>query len=211
MGGMISTFLTLVALAAAAVAVVWLRKMSNHVSDLGRRILESEDIEKIIKASERTMTFESRMTEHETKLEELVSNGGKVAQVVDKHTADLSAASEKSASFEQTTNKNGADIAENKERIKALTDEIQRLKEFQAATEKARGVILATFNDMQVAPSEDSPMIVPQEPNPEETSQEPEFGLGVPQAAESGETSEGSQEGQESQEEAERERVFEVL
>ena len=207
MGGIISTFLILAALATAAVAVVWLSKMNKHVSDLGRRILESEDVEKIIKASERTMTFESRMTEHEARLEQLLSSGGKVAQVVDKHTADLAAASEKSASFEQTASKNGADIAENKESINALRAEIQCLKDFQAATEKARTAILATFEDMQVAPSEGSPMTMGQAASSEEASREPEYGFEV----ESGETSEGSQEGQEGQEEAERERAFEIL
>ncbi|MHC4371524.1 MAG: hypothetical protein ACYSW8_28240, partial [Planctomycetota bacterium] len=190
--GMISTLsfvLALLSLAAAAVAVVWLQKLSKHMSDLGRRILESEEIEKIITASHKTMTFESRMSEcesktdmaqkqlasHEKKLSELFVSGGTVAKTVDKHSTDL---------------------AEDNKNIKALTNDMVRLKKFQAATEMTRTLVLAAFNAVQEGtPSEDSPSVASQAAETEETSQEPRGLRTVPQAAEPEETSEEPEDG----------------
>ncbi|MHC4301843.1 MAG: hypothetical protein ACYS7Y_31640, partial [Planctomycetota bacterium] len=190
--GMISTLsfvLALLSLAAAAVAVVWLQKLSKHMSDLGRRILESEEIEKIITASHKTMTFESRMSEcesktdmaqkqlasHEKKLSELFVSGGTVAKTVERHSADL---------------------AEGNKSIKALTNDMLRLKKFQAATEMTRTLVLAAFNAVQEGtPSEDSPSVASQAAETEETSQEPRGLRTVPQAAEPEETSEEPEDG----------------
>ncbi len=254
----LSVVLALLSLAAAGVAIGWLSKVSKHVSDLGMRILESEDIDKIIKASDKTITFESRMTaceekadgsqkqlaEHDTKLNGLTSNGAAVAQVVDRHSADLATASEKMASLEsrcdsfenfesrfegfknnvneklnqlpehetkinelatklesveETVNKNGSDLAQDSGSIRTLKEEIESLREFQTATEKARSLILAAFGDMQTSiPREDSPEVVPEAVEPAETSEEPEHSLIMaPEAPESGATSREPEEGQE--------------
>ena len=106
--------LALISLVAAAVAIGWLSIVSKHLSALGKRVLESEDIGRIIQAADKTASFESRMTgcqskadesqnqlaELQTRLSELASKQGPVEQMIDRHTADLAKASDKTASFE---------------------------------------------------------------------------------------------------------------
>jgi chromosome segregation ATPase len=105
--------LVLISLATAAVAIGWLSIVSKRLSALGQRVLESDDIGRIIQAADRTSSFESRMTvceskaddsqkqlpEHEKKLSELVSKQVAVEQMIKKHAVDLAMASEKAASF----------------------------------------------------------------------------------------------------------------
>jgi len=219
-------FLALLSLVVAVVAIGWLSIVSKHLSSLGRRVLESEEIGRIIQAADKTASFESRMAgcenkadenqnqlvEHETKLSELAAKLGASEQMMDRHTADLAKASEKMASFElrfdefennvgeklnqllehetklnelaaklesveQMANKNEAGLAEANPSIKALADEIQSLKKFQTATEKARSLILDAFTDMRpgILP-EEGLVTTPETAKPEETSQGPEEG-----------------------------------
>jgi chromosome segregation ATPase len=105
--------LVLISLATAAVAIGWLSIVSKRLSALGQRVLESDDIGRIIQAADKTSSFESRMTvceskadesqkqlpEHEKKLSELVSKQAAVEQMIKKHAVDLAMASEKAASF----------------------------------------------------------------------------------------------------------------
>ncbi len=105
---------TLSALAAAAVAIVWLTKVSKQLTDLGRRVLQSADIKKITEAAERTALYESRMTgceerteqsetkssEHENKLSELFSRLEAIEQTANGNATGLAEASEKTASVE---------------------------------------------------------------------------------------------------------------
>ena len=93
-------FLALLALAVAVVAIGWLLRLSKHMSELGKRVLESQDIGRIKEAVNKTESFESRMAgcehkadesqnqlaEHKTKLSELANN--------------LGASEQKTASFE---------------------------------------------------------------------------------------------------------------
>jgi len=106
--------LALISLVMAVVAIGWLSIVSKHLSGLGKRVLESEDIGRIIEAADKTVSFESRMTgceskadesqnqlvEHQTKLSELAAKLGAAEQMMDRHTADLAKTSEKMASFE---------------------------------------------------------------------------------------------------------------
>ncbi len=106
--------LALLALVVAVVAIGWLSRVSKYLSALGKRVLESEEIGRIIEAADKTVSFESRMAacenkadesqnqlvEHETRLSELAAKLGASEQMMDRHTADLAKASEKMASFE---------------------------------------------------------------------------------------------------------------
>jgi chromosome segregation ATPase len=106
--------LVLISLITAAVANGWLSIVSKHLSALGKRVLESEDIGRIIQAADKTASFESRMTncegqadksqnqlvEHETKLSELIAKQGTTEQMINKQAINLATASEKTASFE---------------------------------------------------------------------------------------------------------------
>jgi chromosome segregation ATPase len=107
-------FLALLSLMLAVVAIGWLSRVRKHLSALGMRVLESEDIGRVIQAADKTASFESRMTgceskadesqnqlmEHETKLSELAAKLGATEQMMDTHTTDLAQISEKMASFE---------------------------------------------------------------------------------------------------------------
>ena len=106
--------LALISLVVASVAIGWLSLVSKHLSVLGKRVLESQDIGRVIQAADKAASFESRMTgcegradesqsqlaEHETKLSELIAKQEAAGQMMDRHTADLAKASEKMASFE---------------------------------------------------------------------------------------------------------------
>ena len=105
---------TLISLLVAAIAIGRLSIVSKNLSALSKRVLESEDIGRIIQAADETASFESRMTgceskadesrnqlvEHETKLSELAAKQGAVDQTINKHTVDLAMASEEMASSE---------------------------------------------------------------------------------------------------------------
>jgi chromosome segregation ATPase len=161
--------LALLALAAAALAIGWLSRVNRHLSELGRRVLDSQDIGRINEAANKTETFESRMAGCERKADE----GQK--QLVEYKTK-LSELTTKLGSVEQMTKKNEACLAELIPNVKALADEIQTIKKFQTATEKVHGLILTAFTDMQA-------------------SMTPHEGLRTPlEAAEPKEASEGPQE-----------------
>ena len=110
----LTVFLALSSLGVATVAVVWLARVGKRLSELGMRLLESEDIEKIIGAAEKTASYESRMagcedrteqsenkiSEHETKLGELAVNLGTTEEMTKRNGAGFVEVSEKMASFE---------------------------------------------------------------------------------------------------------------
>ena len=167
----IALFLALIALAAAVVAIVWLLRVSKHLSELGMRVLESQDIGRIIQAADKTASYESRMTGCEHKADESQNQLGKHKTKLSELAATLEASEQKMASLEvrfdeldtrlgsvdQMANKNEAGLAETIPSIKALADEIQTLQKFQTATEKARSLILDAFTDMQASmPPEES-------------------------------------------------------
>ena len=163
-------FLALLSLVVAVVAIGWLSRVSKHLSALGRRVLESEEIGRIIEAADKTVSFESRMAGCENKADESQN------QLVE-HETKLSELTAKLESVEQMANKNEAGLAEANPSIKALADEIQSLKKFQTATEKARSLILDAFTDMRAGiPPEEGLGTTPETAKPEETSQGPEDG-----------------------------------
>jgi chromosome segregation ATPase len=106
--------LAFVSLVVAAIAIGWLSIVSKHLSALGKRVLESEDIGKVVQAADKTASFESRLSgcekstdegknqlvEHEAKLNELTDKQTSVQQIINRHAADLANTSEKMASFE---------------------------------------------------------------------------------------------------------------
>jgi septal ring factor EnvC (AmiA/AmiB activator) len=182
-------FLALIALVAAVVAIVWLSRVSKHLSELGMRVLESQDIGRINEAAKKTESFESRMAGCEQKADESQNQHGEHKTKLSKLAAKLEASEQKMASFEvrfdelatklgsveQMANKNEAGFAEAIPSIKALADEIQNLQKFQTATEKARSQILAAFTDMQASmPPEESLGTTPETAKQEEASQGPE-------------------------------------
>jgi chromosome segregation ATPase len=110
----IITALGLISLILAVVAIGWLSIVSKHLSSLGKRVLESEDIGRVIQAADKTGSFESRiagcenktnesqnkLAEHEKKLYELIDKLGASEQMINRHAVDLANTSEKMASFE---------------------------------------------------------------------------------------------------------------
>jgi len=107
-------FLVFLALLAAVVAIGWLSRVRTHLSELGRRVLASEDIERIYEAVDKAMSFETRMAgyenktdnsqhqlgEHQTRLKELAAQLGTNERVIEGHTTALSEVSDKIASLE---------------------------------------------------------------------------------------------------------------
>ena len=229
MPGMITTvfvFLAVFALVLAVAAIGWLARVSKRLSALGRRVLESEEIERIRAAADKTASFESRMAgcenkttqsqnqlaDHETKLRELAANLGATEQMANRNGTGLAGVSEKMSSFEsrlvrcenraeqsqdqlvdhekrgnelatklgsveQMADNIGADLAEANRSIKALADEIQSLRKFQTATQKACSLILAAFPDMRAnVPPEEGLGTTPETATPEESSQAPQEG-----------------------------------
>jgi len=182
-------FLALLAFAAAVIAIVWLSRVSKHLSELGIRVLESQDIGRIKEAAKKTESFESRMAGCEHKADESQNQLGEHKTKLSELAAKLEASEQKMASFEvrfdelttklgsveQMANKNEAGLAEAIPSIKAQADEIQNLQKFQTATEKAHSLIQAAFTDMQASiPPEESLVTTPETAKPEETSQGPE-------------------------------------
>jgi len=182
-------FLALLALAMAVIAIVWLSRVRKHLSELGIRVLESQDIGRIKEAANKTESFESRMAGCEHKADESQNQLGEYKTKLSELAAKLEASEQKMASFEvrfdelatklgsveQMANKNEAGLAEAIPSIKALADEIQNLQKFQTATEKAHSLIQAAFTDIQASiPPEESLVTTPETAKPEETSQGPE-------------------------------------
>jgi len=182
-------FLTLLALAMAVAAIIWLLRVSKHLSELGMRVLESQDIGRIKEAANKTESFESRMAgceekadesqnqlgKHKTKLSELADKLGASEQKMASFEVRFDKLATKLGSVEQMANTNDASLAEAIPSIKALADEIQNLQKFQTATEKAHSLIQAAFTDIQASIlPEDSLVTTPETAKPEETSQGPE-------------------------------------
>jgi septal ring factor EnvC (AmiA/AmiB activator) len=175
--GLITTslfVLALLSLVTAGIAIGWLVKLRKNLSVLGQRVLESEDIGKILQAAEKVGLYESRITgcqskadeckkqidEHETKLNQLVQLETKVNE----HAARLQ-------SVEKIAGRNEVDLAKADQNIKALTDEIEILQKFQTATEKTHSLIQAAFTDMGAGMSSDeSREVKPQIEEPQESS-----------------------------------------
>lgn len=177
------------ALAAAVFAIGWLLKVNKHLSDLGRRVLASQDIGRINEAANKTETFESRMAGCERKADEsqkqLMEYKTKLSAIADK----LGASEQKMASFEvrfdelaaklgsveQMATKNEACFDEMIPNIKALADEIQAIKKFQMATEKVHSLIQTAFTDMQASvPADEDLVTMPQAAKPQEASEGPQ-------------------------------------
>lgn len=144
MFGTITIVLALSALGAAIFAVVWVSKVNRYLSELGRRVLDSQDIGRINEAANKTETFESRMAGCERKAEE---NQKQLAE----NKTKLSELAARAGSIEQMARKNEACLTELVPNIKALADEIQTMKKFQTATEKVHSLIQAAFSDMQAS------------------------------------------------------------
>jgi septal ring factor EnvC (AmiA/AmiB activator) len=183
--------LALLALAVAVVTIGWLLRLSKHISELGRRVLESQDIGRIKEAANKIGSFESRMAgcehkadesqnqlaEHKTKLSELADKLGASEQKMASFEVRFDELAAKLGSVEQMANKNEASLAESIPSIKALADEIQTLQKYQTATEKARSLVLAAFTDMGASiphAHEEDLVTTPEIPKQEETSQGPE-------------------------------------
>lgn len=185
----ITIVLALLALAAAVVAIGWLSRVNKHLSELGRRVLESQDIGRIKEAANKTESFESRMAgcehkadenqnqlaEYKTKLSELAAKLGASEQKTASFEVRFDELATKLGSVEQMANKNEASLTEAIPSIKALADETQTLQQFQTATEKAHSLILDAFTDMRASmPHGEGLGTTPETAKPEETSQGPE-------------------------------------
>jgi len=216
--------LAVISLVVAAVAIGWISLVSSRLSALGRKVLASEDIGRVIQAADKTDSFESRLTgckskadesqnqlaELQTKLSEIAVKLGAFGQMMDRLTTDLTTTSEKTASFELRfdgfendfreklnqllqfetkvnelasnlrsiegkVNNNGSGLAQADRSIKALTDEIESLKEFQTTTEKTHRLLQAAFTDTRTSmPHEEGLSITSETARLEETLQEPE-------------------------------------
>lgn len=201
--GMMAESLALISLVAAGAAIGWLLVVRKQLLSLGKRILESEDIGRILQAAEKVGTFESRMTgcenkagesqrqlsEHETKLGELISKQGASEQGIAGYSADLAKISNqlselqtkvnefasKIESIEATAGRNETGLTEIIPSIKNLAEEIQNLQKFQTATEKTHSLIQAAFADMGANMSpEEGEQITHHVTEPEQNQQWPE-------------------------------------
>jgi chromosome segregation ATPase len=106
--------LALISFTFAIIAIVWLSKISKHLSALGKRVLESGDIDRVIQAADKTVSFRSRiagleskadenksqLAEFQTQLSEITAKLDVTGQTIDKYTSDLAKISEKMTSFE---------------------------------------------------------------------------------------------------------------
>jgi chromosome segregation ATPase len=132
--GMVTISLAVLSLVAAVVAIGWVSILKKHLSVLGQRVLESEDIGRVIQAADKVGTFESRMTgcenktedskkqfaEHETKLSELIAGQRETKQRMEGYSADVSKISEKTASFEHRFNEFESSVGEKLNRLLEL-------------------------------------------------------------------------------------------
>jgi DNA repair ATPase RecN len=174
--------LALISLVVAAIAIVWLSMVRKHLSTLGKRVREFEDVAKASQAAGKTESFESRITaceskadesqnklaECETTMDEIVFKVGQVEQIMKKHAVELANTLEKIASFEhrfddfensigdklnQTANKNEAGLAEVDTSVNALKDKIETLEKFRTIVQKTHSIIQAAFTDMRASRS----------------------------------------------------------
>jgi chromosome segregation ATPase len=198
--------LFVVALSAVAMAVFaigYLSSVKRRLSELGIRVLESEDIGKIKSAANKAESYETRMAGcehnaeenqnkiavHETKLSELANKLGESEQKMSSFKVRFDEVANKLESVEQMANKNEDGLAQTVPNIKGLADEIQSIKSFQTATEKIHSLIQTAFDDLQVAaPPENVPATIPEAAKPEDAK---------PSDAKSEEASQGSEEWQE--------------
>ena len=146
MFGKMTIVFALSALGEAIFGIVRMSKVNAHLMDLGRRVLDSQDIGRIYDAANKTESFESRMAGCERKAEESQK------QLAENKTK-LSELAAKAGSVEETAKKNEACLAELIPNIKALADEIQTMKKYQAATEKVHSLLLSALTDMQASMS----------------------------------------------------------
>jgi len=144
MFGTMTIVLLALALAAAVFAIGWLSRVNNRLSELGRRVLASQDIGRINDAANKTESFESRMAGCERKADESQNQLAEYKTKLSEHTSKL-------GSVEQMAKKNETCLAEIIPNIKALADEIQIIKKFQVATEKGHSLILTALTDMQAS------------------------------------------------------------
>jgi vacuolar-type H+-ATPase subunit I/STV1 len=170
--------LGLLSLAAAGTALVWLAKLRKLLSVLGQRVLESEDIGKILQAAEKVGVYESRIAGCEGKAGESKKQLGEHEMKLN-HLAALETKANELAgrlqSVEQVSGRNEADLAKAGENIKTVTDEIQILQKFQTVTEKTHSLIQAAFTDMGAGMSSiEASHTEPQTADPQETSQAPQ-------------------------------------
>jgi len=185
----ITTILGLLGLAAAVIALGWLSIIKKNLSELGMKILESEDIGRIKEAANKTESFESRVAGCEHQADENKNQLAEYKTKLSELSAKLRESEQKTASYEvrcdelagrlesvkEMTNNNGTSLSQTIPSIKALADEIQAIKKFQTATEKAHSLIQAAFTDMQTSmPSEEELGTTSENAVPEETSQGPE-------------------------------------
>lgn len=181
--------LALISLALATISIVWQLKLRRHLSILGKKILEFEDVKIAIQNTGKKQSFESRiagceskadesqnkLAEYEATFDEILSRVREVEEIMKKHAVELANTSEKIASFEhrfdgfennigdklnQTANKNEADLAEVVTIVNALKDKIETLEKFRTIVQKTYSIFQAAFTDMR-------------------TSASPEKGLGV--------------------------------
>jgi len=121
--------------------------------------------------SEKMASFESRMSECEGKAEQSQNQIAELESKVNELISKLGA-------IEQTLSEHSSILMESSQSMKVLGDEVQSLEEFQAATEKARSVILAAFDNMKESvpiPPEADAGTMPELPKLEESSQELEW------------------------------------
>lgn len=167
MFGTITIVLAAAALGAAVFVIVRVSKIHELVMDLGRRVLDSQDIGRITEAVSKAETFESRVAGCERKADECQK------QLAENKTT-LSELAGKAGSVEQAARKNEDSLAELVPNIKALADEIQTLKKFQTATEKVHSLLLSALTDMQATLTPREGLVTPLDAaRPKETQEGP--------------------------------------
>jgi chromosome segregation ATPase len=153
-------------------------KLSKHEISLGELGAKLEATEKtantngtgLAEASEKAASAESRIVGCESKTEQnenrLTELGTKINEFADRLEA-----------VERKLEEHAAGLAEANQGMKVMTDEIQSLEEFQAATEKTRNIIIEAFNDTQASIPpvvEECPETNVDTTEPQETLQESE-------------------------------------
>lgn len=106
--------LALISFALATISIVWLLKVRKHLSTLSKMVLEFEDVEKVIRATAKAESFESRITgceskadesqnklaEYKSTIDEIAPKVRQIEEIIKKHAVELANTSEKIASFE---------------------------------------------------------------------------------------------------------------
>jgi len=139
--GMVMMSLAVLSLVAAVVAIGWVSILKKHLSVLGQRVLESEDIGRVLQAADKLGAFESRMSgceskteeskrqfeAHEKKLSDLIAGQRETRQKIDGHSTELAGISERTAAFEARFNDFESSVCEKLNRLPELetkTDEL---------------------------------------------------------------------------------------